>query len=219
MTTSDDELKARILAAVREEKSPTRGDRARQTTVVVVASVIFGLAVFFAAGGMRMGARPIVFAVATVGGWAVVAGLASQVAFGRGRAMLGRARWALFAVAIATPLALFGWMLFWNAQYPETDAGYPERLGFRCLAFTVAVAVVPLVGLALVRRERDPLHAGVVGAARGVAAGALAGVLVDLWCPIAHPAHVALGHILPLFLLATLGGLLGHRWSGVRLEK
>jgi hypothetical protein len=45
------------------------------------------------------------------------------------------------------------------------------------------------------------------GAALGVAAGACSWLLVDLWCPVAHPEHIALGHLLPLVLLAGAGAL------------
>jgi hypothetical protein len=215
MSPSPD-FKARVLAAARAEPVETRPIRSRRTALVVVASAVVAISVFLALGGVRLGERPIPFAIATIGGWAAVALAAAPVAFGRGKSMLGRARPLLLGVAVAAPLVLFGWIALWNLVYPETTAG-TQPLGVRCLAFTFLVAALPLVGLSLVRAERDPIHAGPVGAARGVAAGLLVGVLVDMWCPNAHPAHVAVGHILPLFLLAALGGLLGARVSGVRL--
>ena len=44
----------------------------------------------------------------------------------------------------------------------------------------------------------------------GFAAGACAWVAVDLWCPVAYVPHVLLGHVLPLFVLAGAGALLGQ---------
>jgi Negative regulator of sigma F len=48
------------------------------------------------------------------------------------------------------------------------------------------------------------------GAVIGFAAGACAWVAVDLWCPIAYVRHLLLGHLLPVFLLALTGALLGR---------
>jgi hypothetical protein len=49
--------------------------------------------------------------------------------------------------------------------------------------------------------RRPALH----GAALGAAAGACAWALVELWCPVVHPGHLAVGHLLPLALLAGAG--------------
>jgi hypothetical protein len=43
----------------------------------------------------------------------------------------------------------------------------------------------------------------------GFAAGAYAWFVVDLWCPVAYVPHLLIGHLLPLFLLAGAGALLG----------
>ena len=126
--------------------------------------------------------------------------------------MLGRSRGWLLAISALTPLVLFGWMLLWNTRYPETMAPSP-RTGSYCIELTLAIAAWPLVLLARARRERDA-NAVLTGAARGAALGALGGVLVELWCPIANPTHVAYGHILPVLLLGIVGALAGRRYSG-----
>jgi hypothetical protein len=120
------------------------------------------------------------------------------------------------AVAVLTPAVLFCWMLLWNTQFPETMTEYVARPGFRCLSFTLAMTAWPLVALSYVRRERNPSAPGAAGAARGVAMGALAGVVVDLWCPIAGPGHVLLGHITPILILMGLGAAAGRLLTGVR---
>jgi hypothetical protein len=125
----------------------------------------------------------------------------------------------LLAVAVATPAVLLAWMLLWNATYPETLLASPGRIGLRCLLFTLAMAAWPLVALAYLRRERDPLHPGTAGAARGVSAGALAGIVIDLWCPCTNPTHIALGHILPMLLLMAIGAISGRLIAGVRAVK
>ena len=211
------DVRARILEAVRKEPAPTRSDATLHTAIVLVLAVANAAALFAWLGGVHVGPRPIAFVCGTTIGWSIVAAIASWIAFARGRSMLGRPEKRLAAVAVVTPVALFVWMLLWNAGYPETLAVWHGRIGLRCLSFTLAMAAWPLVALAYVRRERDPVHAGTAGAARGVSAGAIAGIVVDLWCPIANPAHVLLGHIFPMLALMAIGSLAGRLLSGVRL--
>jgi hypothetical protein len=35
--------------------------------------------------------------------------------------------------------------------------------------------------------------------------------MVELWCPLATPDHVALGHVAPLVLLVAAGAAIGGR--------
>jgi hypothetical protein len=210
------ELKSRILAAAKAEPSPKRGSAAAHVGLVALAAVALSLLLFFSIGGVRLGTRPLVFVAGTSLGWLVLGVTSAWLAFARGRSMLGRRNaWLAWSV-VATPALLFVWMLAWNALYPETMAVWPGRIGLRCLSFTLTIAAWPLVALALVRRERDPIHPGLTGAARGVALGAIGGVLIDLWCPIANPSHVALGHVAPMIVLMALGAVVGRRVNGVR---
>lgn len=73
--------------------------------------------------------------------------------------------------------------------------------------------------MVLVRRSSDPVHPGVTGAALGAASGAWAGVVVDLWCPVSHPAHIAVGHIFPIVLLSLFGLALGRRIIAMRPKR
>jgi hypothetical protein len=50
----------------------------------------------------------------------------------------------------------------------------------------------------------------------GVAAGACAWIAVDVWCPVADIPHLLLGHVLPLFILAVAGALLGRTLLSLR---
>lgn len=215
------ELKARILASAEREASPTRQVARARTRLVALSAlgaalVLFALATLLDSRRPSPPPRPEVFAAATVAGWIAVGLVTTWAAFGRGRSMLGRPRAWLLAIAALTAPTLFGWMFFWNTRYAETMAPYPERSGKYCLAFTLVIAAWPLVALARVRRERDGSHASLAGAARGAALGALGGFLVDVWCPVANPAHVAFGHILPIVLLSAVGAVAGRRYSGVR---
>ena len=82
-----------------------------------------------------------------------------------------------------------------------------ERIGLRCLRLSLAVAAAPFAALLAVRRGTDPLQPAVTGAVLGMASGAFAWVLVDLWCPVAYMPHLLLGHVLPIALLAIAGAL------------
>ncbi|MSQ81980.1 MAG: DUF1109 family protein [Myxococcales bacterium] len=54
------------------------------------------------------------------------------------------------------------------------------------------------------------------GAALGAAAGAWAGVFVDLWCPLSNAEHVAGGHALPMLILVAVGAVAGVKVLGLR---
>jgi hypothetical protein len=77
-------------------------------------------------------------------------------------------------------------------------------------------AAGPLAALGFLRRGVDPVHPRLLGAALGVATGAYAGVLVDLWCPSAEISHVLLGHLGPFVVLVLAGAWLGGRLLGLR---
>jgi hypothetical protein len=226
VSSSSSHLKARIVHAAKLEAAPTRATARRDTWLIVAAAVLFAAALFFWLGGVHIGdartgipERPLTFVCGTVIGWSAIAAVAMWMAFSRGKSMLGRRASVLLVVAIMTPAILFGWMLLWNAQYPQTMAVYVGRPGFKCLSFTLAMTGWPLVALSYVRRERNPVAPTASGAARGVAMGALAGIVVDLWCPIAGPAHVLVGHISPILLLMVLGAVVGKLLTGVRLRR
>ncbi|MEO6417961.1 MAG: NrsF family protein [Polyangiaceae bacterium] len=209
-------LKNRILVAVEEEPSATRQEALIQTAITAIAGTVAALGLFFLLGGFHRGSRPVPFVVATAAGSALVAVVAAWGAFGRGHSMLGRSRHLLLAITIATPLVLFAWIALWNVVYPETQAVWPGRIGLRCLVLSLAMTAWPLAVLTRLRREKNPTHPGLTGAARGSAIGSLAWVLVDLWCPIANPAHIVLGHALPLVILSMYGAWIGSRMMGVR---
>jgi hypothetical protein len=40
--------------------------------------------------------------------------------------------------------------------------------------------------------------------------------MVELWCPVATPSHVAIGHVLPIVALMALGAMFGGRTLGMR---
>jgi hypothetical protein len=180
--------------------------------LVLPAGVVVAASIFFAFGGVSHGqGRPTWFYLASTLGWAAVATLSAWGALGRGGSATGRAKAWLWAVAVGTPALLFAMMFAFAFFSPEVTRIHPERLGLKCMGLTVAAAAFPLVALLTVRQGSDPVHPAATGGALGAACGASAGVMVEMWCPVAAPMHVLVGHICPIALLTVLGALLGAR--------
>ena len=212
-----DALKARLLAHVDARPSPTRQEGAIHAWLVLPSSVIVAVALFFAFDGTHHGqGRPTWFYAASSVGWALVAAISIWGAMNRGASAIGRPQAWLLALAIGTPAALFAMMFGFAVVHPEVTLLHPERLGLKCLGLTVAAAMFPLVALTLLRRGSDPVHPVATGAALGSACGASAGVMVEMWCPVAAPRHVAVGHIAPILVMTLVGALLGYRLIAMR---
>ena len=205
------ELRARVLAQAGEQPAPTRAQVSRQRGVAAVLVLLVTLALFFAWGGVRSSPRPDKLVLETALGSAILAVGIALAALGRGRSMLGRSRGWLWAVVVAAPLALFAWRVLASSQYPGMMVQWAERPGWRCFAFSCALAVAPLLTVLWLRRGSEPVHPYLTAAAFGAAAGAGAWVLVDMWCPVAYVPHLLLGHVAPLLLLSVLGALVGSR--------
>jgi hypothetical protein len=172
---------------------------------------------YFALDGPEHGrGRPLWFCLAAAVTWAAVAALSMMGALGHERGASWRSGGVLLAIAVGTPALLFGLMFAAAVVAPDLTAPCTERTGLRCIGLTMAAAVFPLLALLRVRRQSDPVHPAATGAALGSACGAAAGVMVVLWCPVASPAHIALGHVLPVVVLSVIGALLGARALAVR---
>jgi hypothetical protein len=213
------DLKARVMQAARATPSPTRAAARTLSWLVLPSSVIVAGSLYFAFGGPDHGAgRAAWFYVASSLGWAAVAALSTWSVLARGRAATGRPTSVLWAIAAGTPAALFALMFALVLMEPTATLVHPERVGYRCFGLTVAAAAFPLLALLFVRRGSDAVHPVANGAALGAACGASAGVMVEMWCPVATPAHVAFGHVAPIVLLAALGAALGMRVLAIRAK-
>jgi hypothetical protein len=197
--------------------SSTRSSARSSAWLILPSGVIIAAALYFAFNGMEHGAgRALWFYVTCAISWSAVAAASMRGALGQARTTNWRPRSALIVVAAGTPGILFAMMFALAVLHPEVTTIHPERLGLKCLGLTLAAAAFPLISLLYLRRESDPVHPALTGAALGSACGASAGIMVELWCPVATPAHVAFGHILPILVLALLGTLLGARVLRVR---
>jgi len=216
MTTASPDLKARIMEAARKQPAPTRRQVAGRVTLTLVTAIVVPVLAFLALGAIRPGPRPWSLIIATASGAFGIALAAVWTAFGRGGQMVGRARARLLAMTIAAPVTFVAWKLLWSGQYDHMTDAWPDRPGLRCFGFTILLAAWPFLALASIRRGSDPTHPRALGAALGVATGTCAAVLVDLWCPVAHPGHLFLGHVLPIAILGILGVWVGARFLSMR---
>jgi hypothetical protein len=211
------ELKERVLASVRRVPSPVRTQGRREARQVLAASLGLALALFFAAGGVRRGlGRPAWWVAASVLAWGAVAVVSLWTAWRAGIARGAGAVTSLATVIVGAPSVLLVVSLVLARIDPDLVHALPGRPWLHCFALTLAAAACPLVGLSRARRSSEPTHPIASGSALGVASGACAGVMVDLWCLDATPRHVLVGHVLPMGLLALLGAMLGARVIAMR---
>ncbi len=210
-----EELKARVLAGVASSPRPPTRAQIRIRGFFIGAFVVSALVgMYFGLGGIHWDGRPAAYLWGVTVGWALICASALFIAFGS-RQMAGRPGWLLWAAAGLSPLFLFGWAVAFNFLYPETFE-HCGRVGFRCLDLTLASASLPVLALGFLRRSSDPLHPAAAGAAIASAVGSCAALVMSLGCECTHPSHVALGHVLPVVLLALFGAYVGWRWMGPR---
>ena len=214
MPTPD--LKHRILAAAAAEPSPTRRQRVAASAIRAVSAVTVPILLFALVGGAGLGPRPLGLVAMTALGTSMIAAWALFEAFGRGPSMLGPSRGRLLLTAALVPLAFLIWKVAVSSRVPHMMDPWPARPGLRCLGVTALLAAWPLVAFAWERWRSDPVHPRALGLTLGVATGAAAAVLVDLWCPVGHVPHLLAGHVAPMLLLGGLGALVGARVLGVR---
>ncbi|MFO0745474.1 MAG: NrsF family protein [Myxococcota bacterium] len=206
----DRALRARILGSVAAELSPPR--RAARPWKILALLGGFALAVVvLLVAGIHVEPRPTELVLVTLVGALALAGLGVWLALGLGRSMLGRPTRVIVAGLLALPILLFAWKTLWSVAYPDMDAWVAARPGFRCLGLSLLGALGPVTAFLWMKRRALPRHPGAVGAALGMAAGASSWALLDLYCPVGNAAHLLLGHVLPMLLLAAGGYFIGRR--------
>jgi hypothetical protein len=206
-----EEVKARVLRAIESTPAPTRRVESRRSTLLVGTAVVIGLVIYVGWGGVRMTGRPVSLVVGTCLGAGAIAAIALFTAIGRGRSMVGRSRAVLVLVSSCSPLALLLWKIYWSARYPNALDPWPSRVGFRCLALSLALGILPLTAVLFTRRGTDPAHPGLAGVGIAVGLGVGVATLVDTWCPVAFVPHLLVGHILPMAILGLIGFWLGKK--------
>lgn len=210
-----EELRACTIAAVNRHPSRTYRAFRAHSTLLMTSSVAISLVIFLLAGGLRTTPRPESLLVGTIAGTLAIAVLAVLVGICRGHSMLPRPRWQLGVLVALVPAALFSWKVVWSARYQGMMVDWPERPGLRCFLLTLAMGLGPLVSLIVLYRNSQPVRPGLIGGAMGVAVGAVAWVSLELWCPVAFPPHLLVGHMAPGLVLATIGTVLGRDVMGM----
>ena len=206
-------LKYRVLDAAREHPSPIRAGRLLTGAAGAALAALAMLVVLFLWGGPHHAAgRPAVVGAWVVVGLAALAATVTWLALPSRRSMLPPPASRLLAVAVGVPLVVAAWLLAWHAAYDDPFT----RTGLRCFALTLAAAPWPFAALLLSGPRLAPTRPWLVGGALGAVAGAWAAIVVELWCPLAGPGHVAVGHVLPLVALVAGGSLLGGRLLRLR---
>jgi hypothetical protein len=209
------EARARALAAVTQIPSPTRGEHRTRALALAVGAVIGTAALFFAMGGLRMGARPSELVAFTCGLGLAVASAATFAGLSRRRSMLGRPSHELLVVCFALAPLLTVVALSAAALWP-LDEDVSPNAHLACLAFTVIQGALPLAALFVFRRGTDPLHPALTGTVLGTVAGAWSSVMAYLRCPHASVTHWLVAHVLPVVVLAVVGLVLGRTLLKIR---
>ena len=127
--------------------------------------------------------------------------------------MLGRPTWMRVAVSASTPVVLLAAALAaaearaWPETLPRT--GTPEA-ALVCHVLALFLALGPLAAFTWIHRGTMPTAPKRAGAALGVASGAWGALAIELHCGLSGSMHIALGHVLPVAVLAVVGAALGH---------
>lgn len=210
------DLRARVLAEISSAPSPSRADHRKRIAIIATLGALASTSLFFAMGGFARGVRPTEL-IAFTAGSGLLAALVMTRLSGFGGSMLGRPRPQLvLACVLAAPIlacAAFAATMIWPEHAGEEVAS-KSHMG--CAAITLLQGALPLVALLLPRRESDPVHPAITGAALGMTAGAWAAMMAYLRCPHVSAAHCIVAHVVPTLLLTALGALLGRLLLRVR---
>lgn len=204
-------LKERVLTAAASTPSPTRHQDRELRVKLLVLSLVAGVGLLEAAGGVaHTDLRPLGATIRLADGWALASALLTWLALRRSAMLLAFPRLLLLAT-LACPVALFAWLAQFHGTFPEP----PPTPDWQCLVFTLVGAATPLGSFLQLHRGIELERPDLLGAAAGAAAGAWSAVLALLWCPTTNPWHVLLGHVAPIPILTCVGSLLGASMLGL----
>jgi hypothetical protein len=210
------ELRARVIESVRREPARTRAQSAPRRLAIAVIAFLPAI-VLVALLAHHGDSRPPAYIVFVAGTWALLATMATRVALGAGRSMLGPPRAWLVGAALSLPLALAALAVAATGMWPQTnvvDSG--AAADAVCIGLTTLAALGPVLAFAWLRRGSDPAHPRATGALVGAAGGACGATAVTLFCEHGYLTHVLVAHVLPIFLVTLFGALAGGRVIAVR---
>jgi hypothetical protein len=212
-----DDLRARVMAAVRAEPVSPRALGMRRRVGWLALALVFWVSVSWAIGLPGLRGRPFAYVSSLAVAWLLVGAAATWAGVARGHSMLGRKAVWRSATAALTPLALLASSLVLGIVWPETltDSATIDR-HLLCIVGTVGFGLGPLAVFVAMWRASDPVAPRLTGAAIAAAAGAWGALAIELHCRFTSPFHVVLGHVLPVSLMALWGVRLGRKYLAVR---
>jgi hypothetical protein len=86
------------------------------------------------------------------------------------------------------------------------------RYSSACLFYIPLLSLAPLICFVWVLRRGAPDHAGMAGAAAGLAAGGLGAAIYAWHCPDDSPLFLATWYVLAIVGVTICGYLAGRRW-------
>jgi hypothetical protein len=194
-----------VLEAVRRESAPTRAQSAPRRLAVAVAAFVPPI-VLVALLAHHGDLRPPAYIVFVAGTWALLATVATWVALGAGRSMLGPPRSWLVGAALSLPSALAVLAVAATGMWPETNVVDSGAAAIAlCIGLTTLASLGPVLAFAWLRRGSDPAHPRATGALVGAAAGACGATAVTLFCEHSYLTHVLVAHVLPVLLVTLFG--------------
>ena len=206
MVPLPDELKAEILADAAQTPSPTRRTVRRGVWLAVAFCGLVAYVGFEAMGRVAWFGRSSAYIGLAAAAFSVVAVAATLFALPR-RSMFGPPLRATLAVAFIAPTLIMGALLVLNQQYPGTSLACAKRVGLVCMDLMFTLGAFPIVALLLAQKRGLALRPLQAGFGTGIAVGAWTGVGITLSCECTHASHVALGHVLPILILAAFGAV------------
>jgi hypothetical protein len=96
-------------------------------------------------------------------------------------------------------------------------AAFPVHVG--CVAQIVALSLIPGLALFTMLRRAAPLRLSWSAGLASLAAFAAAAAGTQFLCPINDPAHLLVGHAVPVAALALAGALIGSRAHAARIRR
>jgi hypothetical protein len=209
-----------VLEEARRHPAPPRTGKLR-SVLWRVGLAVAGLVAVYAARNWRWGGlehaegRPTAIGAWILAGTLALALGATWLALPARRSMLSPSRGQLLAVAIGVPIVMGAWLMLWHPAYHDPFTAD----GWKCFALTTLTAPWPFLLLEHVARRLDPRHPALAGAALGATSGAWGAFMLELWCPLALPKHVLVGHVLPLVLVSLAGAAYGAWRLGLRVVR
>lgn len=171
--------------------------------VARIAGPEFGLAVLIAV--RRPALTGIVLLLLLIGALAAGAALVLCVP---GAERTRWQRWAPLLVAALWPAALVVTMSAGGNLWAQIA---DEPVIGACPALIAALAAGPAGLLFRLLRQAAPIERAWIAGLASLSAAALGAAVQQLHCPIDAAAHHLLEHVLPVFVLAAVGAMLGRR--------